>query len=137
MYLELKAYLYQSNLILTQYSGYHSKQIASSSLLWFSQKFELQTLTQHSRFLSQIKIDRTCKRKSLKVQSVDLNFSYRFQPNESDIQSFNIMKRTIPIFDSTNKYMYCLIFKLTLIVKDKNLILKQLGKKFIGDSITE
>ncbi len=44
-----------------------------SSHIQFSQKFDLYTLTQHSCFFSQARIDGAYKQKSQKVQPIDLN----------------------------------------------------------------
>ena len=44
------------------------------------------------------------------------------------------MKKEIPIFDSTNKYIYWLIFKFTLMAKGARLIPERLAKLIIEDN---
>lgn len=85
---------------------FYPKMVALYPHIWFSQRCDLYTLTQHSQLLSQVKVDRVYKRKSQKVQPVDLSLSDDCKPNRSDIWRLDAIKRETPIFDLTNKYIY-------------------------------
>ncbi len=102
----------------------------------FSRKFDLCTLSQHSHFLSWELVDEAHKRKSQKVQPVDLDLSDGYKPNGSDVWRKNAIKREIPILDSTDKYTYWLILKFTPIAKGARLTLERLSKIIIGDGMT-
>lgn len=116
---------------------FHPKTIASSPHIRFSRKFDLHTLTQHSQFLSQVRVDGAYKRKSQKVQPVDLSLSDGSKPDGSDTWRLDAIKREILILDPTDKYMHWLIPKFTLIGKGTRLTPERLDKMIIGDGITE
>ena len=102
----------------------------------FSRKFDLYTLTQHSRFFSQARIDGVYKRKSQKLQPVDLNLPDRSKPDGTDAWRLDVIKREILILDHTDKYTHWLIPKFTLIAKGAMITPEQLSKMVIGEGMT-
>ena len=93
-------------------------------------------MVQHSWFLSQVRIDGAYKRKSQKVQQVDLSLSDESKPDRSDTWRLNTIKKEIPILDPTEKYMHWLIPKFILIAKRVRLTPEHLGKMIIGEDMT-
>ena len=73
------------------------------------------------------------KRKSQKVQPVDLNLLNRSKPYGSDAWRLYAIKREIPILDPTDKYTNWFIPKFTPIAKGARLTPKRLGKMIIGE----
>ena len=93
-------------------------------------------MVQHSQFLSQVRVDGAYKRKSQKVQPVDLSLSDRSKPDGSNIWRLDAIKKEISILDPTDKYTHWLIPKSTPIVKGARLTPERLGKMVIGESMT-
>ncbi len=85
------------------------KTVATFPHIRFSQKFDLHTLTQQSRFFSQARIDGAYKRKSQKEQRIDLNLPDESKRDGSDVWSLDAIKREILILDPTDKYTHWLI----------------------------
>ena len=112
------------------------KTVATSPHIWFSRKFDLNTLTQHSWFFSRARIDGAYKRTSQKLQPVDLNLPDGSKPNESDAWRLDAIKREIRILDPTNKYTHWLIPKFTSIAKGARLTPKRLCKMIIEEGMT-
>ena len=94
-------------------------------------------MAQHSQFLSRARVDGAYKRKSQKVQPVDLSLSDGSKPDGSDTWRLDAIKRETPILDPTDKYTHWLIPKFTPIAKGARLTPERLGKMIIGDGMTE
>lgn len=78
-------------------------------------------MAQHSQFLSQVRVNKTYKKKLQKVQLVKLSLSNGSKPDGSDILRLDIMKKETSILDLIDKYTYLLILKFIFIVKKAKL----------------
>ena len=96
----------------------------------------MQTLSQHSYLLSRLRVDGAYKRKSQKVQPVDLSLSDGSKPDGSDTWKVNAIKKKVLILDPTDKYSHGLISKFTPIMKGAGLTLERLAKMIVGNSMT-
>lgn len=94
-------------------------------------------MAQHSQSLSRVRVDGAYKRKSQKVQPVDLSLSDGSKPDGSDTWRLDAIKRETPILDPTDKYTHWLIPKSTPIAKGARLTPERLSKMVIGDGMTE
>ncbi len=111
--------------------------VASSPHIRFSRKFDLHTLAQHSQLLSRVRVDGAYKRKSQKVQPVDLSLSDGSKPDGSNTWRLDTIKRETPILDLTDKYTHWLIPKFIPIAKGARLTPERLGKMIIEDGMTK
>ena len=71
------------------------------------------------------------------MQPVTSNLSNGFKSDGNDSWKVNIIKKKVFIFNPTDKYRYCLIFKFIPITKRARFTLEQMDKIIIRDEIIE